>query len=192
MNSTTWTGVFPAVNTQLHQDQSLDLAASARHWEAQIEVGVSGLIVCGSLGENQCLQPDEKRTVVKHAVEVAAGRVPVVSGVAEMNTQAAIRYMQDCEKLGASGFMIMPPMVYKGDARETQQWFRTLAKATPLSWMLYNNPRRLPHRCHAGDVRRARRRPEPARHQRKQRQHPPHHGIAQSCRQSLPDFHGGG
>ena len=75
MNQNTWTGVFPAVTTQLHQDQSLDLAASALHWQAQIDVGVSGLIVCGSLGENQCLQPDEKRAVVKHAVEVAAGRV---------------------------------------------------------------------------------------------------------------------
>jgi len=140
MNPSTWSGVFPAVLTQLHADQSLDLAASARHWQAQIDVGVAGLIVCGSLGENQCLQPEEKRAVVKHAVEVAAGRVPVVSGVAEMNTQAAISYMQDCEKLGASGFMVMPPMVYKTDPRETQHWFRTLAKATPLSWMLYNNP----------------------------------------------------
>ena len=140
MTSHSWSGVFPAVLTQLHQDQSLDLAASARHWQAQIDVGVAGLIVCGSLGENQCLQPEEKRTVVKHAVEVAAGRVPVISGVAEMNTRSAISYMQDCEKIGASGFMIMPPMVYKSDPRETQQWFRTLAQATPLSWMLYNNP----------------------------------------------------
>jgi len=64
----------------------------------------------------------------------------VISGVAEMSTRAAISYLHDCEKLGTSGFMIMPPMVYKSDPRETQHWFRTLAKATPLSWMLYNNP----------------------------------------------------
>ena len=112
MNLPKWTGVFPAVVTQMHEDQSLDLAASARHFEALIESGVSGLIVCGSLGENQCLQPDEKCAVVKCAVETARGRVPVLSGVAEMSTQAATRYMQDCEKLGASGFMIMPAMVY--------------------------------------------------------------------------------
>ena len=136
----TWSGVFPAVVTQMHQDQSLDLPASARHWEALIESGVSGLIVCGSLGENQTLLPEEKRAVVRHAVEVAAGRVPVVSGVAETSTRAALDYMRDCEALGARGFMIMPPMVYKSDARETEHWFRTLAKATPLSWMLYNNP----------------------------------------------------
>jgi 4-hydroxy-tetrahydrodipicolinate synthase len=140
MNPFTWHGVFPAVTTQLHQDQSLDLDASARHFEALIDSGASGLIVCGSLGENQTLLPDEKRAVVKRAIEVAAGRLPVISGVAEMSTQAAITYMQDCEKLGISGFMIMPPMVYKTDPLETQHWFRTLAQATPLSWMLYNNP----------------------------------------------------
>jgi 4-hydroxy-tetrahydrodipicolinate synthase len=140
MNPFTWHGVFPAVTTQLHQDQSLDLDASARHFEALIDSGASGLIVCGSLGENQTLLPDEKRAVVKRAIEVAAGRLPIISGVAEMSTQAAITYMQDCEKLGISGFMIMPPMVYKTDPLETQHWFRTLAQATPLSWMLYNNP----------------------------------------------------
>ncbi len=135
-----WTGVFPAVVTQMHQDQSLDLDASAKHFEALIDSGVAGLIVCGSLGENQCLQPDEKRAVLKCAIDTARGRIPVLSGVAEMSTRAAIDYMQDGEKFGASGFMIMPPMVYKSDARETEHWFRTLAKATPLPWMLYNNP----------------------------------------------------
>jgi 4-hydroxy-tetrahydrodipicolinate synthase len=135
-----WSGVFPAVVTQLHEDQSLDLPASARHFEALINSGISGLIVCGSLGENQCLQPDEKRAVLKCAIETAKGRIPVVSGVAEMSTRAAIQYMQDGEQLGAAGFMVMPPMVYKSDPRETEHWFRTLAKATPLPWMLYNNP----------------------------------------------------
>ncbi|WP_395731104.1 dihydrodipicolinate synthase family protein [Prosthecobacter sp.] len=135
-----WSGVFPAVVTQMHQDQSLDLPSSARHFEALIQSGISGLIVCGSLGENQCLQPDEKRAVLKCAIDTAKGRIPVVSGVAEMSTRAAIQYMQDGEKLGAAGFMVMPPMVYKSDARETEHWFRTLAKATPLPWMLYNNP----------------------------------------------------
>ncbi len=135
-----WTGVFPAVVTQLHQDQSLDLPASALHFEALIQSGISGLIVCGSLGENQCLQPDEKRAVLQCAIDTARGRIPVVSGVAEMSTCAAIQYMQDGEQLGAAGFMIMPPMVYKSDPRETEHWFRTLAKATPLPWMLYNNP----------------------------------------------------
>lgn len=135
-----WTGVFPAVVTQLHEDQSLDLVGTARHFEALIDSGVSGLIVCGSLGENQTLQPDEKRAVLRCAVETAKGRVPVLSGVAEMSTEAAIQYLRDGGKLGAAGFMIMPAMVYKADRREVMHWFRTLAAATPLPWMLYNNP----------------------------------------------------
>lgn len=135
-----WTGTFPAVTTQFHQDQSLDLAGTARHIELLIESGVSGIIVNGSLGENQTMLPDEKRAVVKCAVETARGRVPVLSGVAEMSTLTATLYMQDCEKLGAAGFMVMPAMVYKADNAEVVHWFRTLAKATPLPWMLYNNP----------------------------------------------------
>lgn len=135
-----WTNVFPAVVTQLKRDQSLDLKATARHFEVLIDSGVSGLIVCGSLGENQSLAPEEKRAVVQCALDVSAGRVPVLSGVAELNTRAAIEYLHDVERLGAQGFMIMPAMVYKADAREAMHWFRTLAKATRLPWMLYNNP----------------------------------------------------
>jgi len=135
-----WQGVFPAVTTQLRKDQSLDLGATARHLEALIESGVAGLIVCGSLGENQTLDPEEKCHVVKRAVEVAKGRVPVLSGVAESSTAAACRYVRDCGKLGADGFMLMPAMIYKGDPRETMAHFRTVARATGRPIVIYNNP----------------------------------------------------
>jgi len=135
-----WTGVFPACTTQLKRDQSLDLPATARHLEALTESGISGLVMCGSLGENQTLEPDEKRAVVGCAVVTARGRVPVLSGVAESSTAAAIRYVRDVEKLGASGVMLMPPMSYKGDARETLAYFRAVAKGGGLPVMIYNNP----------------------------------------------------
>lgn len=135
-----WTGVFPAVTTQFKNDGSLDLAATAAHWEALIRSGVSGLIVCGSLGENQSLDPEEKRRIVEAAVKHSGGRVPVLSGVAECSTAAACRYVADCEKLGAAGFMIMPAMVYKADPAETMAYYRAVAAATGLPWMLYNNP----------------------------------------------------
>jgi dihydrodipicolinate synthase/N-acetylneuraminate lyase len=138
--TTIWSGVFPAVTTQFHKDQSLDLPGTARHLEALVASGVNGLVMCGSLGENQTLDPEEKRAVVKCALEVAGNRVPVVSGVAETSTQAAMRYMRDCERLGVGGFMVMPPMVYKPDAREALQFFRTVGPSTRLPWMLYNNP----------------------------------------------------
>jgi 4-hydroxy-tetrahydrodipicolinate synthase len=135
-----WQGVFPAVTTQFHKDLSLDLDGFSRHLEALIDSGVAGLIVCGSLGENQSLDPDEKRAVLKRAIEVAKGRLPVLSGVAETSTKAACRYVADGEKMGASGYMVMPAMVYKADAAEAENHFRKVAAATGLPWMLYNNP----------------------------------------------------
>lgn len=135
-----WQGVFPAVTTQFHKDLSLDLDGFSRHLEALIDSGVAGLIVCGSLGENQSLDPEEKRAVLKRAIEVAKGRLPVLSGVAETSTKAACRYVADGEKMGASGYMVMPAMVYKADAAEAENHFRKVAAATGLPWMLYNNP----------------------------------------------------
>ena len=135
-----WSGVFPAVTTQFHENQALDLAGTERHLAALLDAGVCGLIVCGSLGENQTLDPGEKRQVVELAIRVAAKRVPVLSGVAEMSTAAACRYVRDCEQLGADGFMVMPAMVYKADGREALNHFRRVAAATGLPWMLYNNP----------------------------------------------------
>jgi dihydrodipicolinate synthase/N-acetylneuraminate lyase len=135
-----WSGVFPAVTTQFRKDLSFDLDATSRHWEVLIASGVAGLIVAGSLGENQTLDPAEKRSLVAEAVKVAAGRVPVLSGVAEMCTAAACQYVRDCQRLGASGFMVMPAMVYKADPAESMNHFRKVAAATDLPWMLYNNP----------------------------------------------------
>jgi dihydrodipicolinate synthase/N-acetylneuraminate lyase len=135
-----WSGVFPAVTTQLKKDQSLDLSAQAKHLEVLIDSGVSGLVICGSLGENQTLLPAEKRTVVRHAIEVAKDRVPVVSGVAESSTRAAVEYVQDVQKLGAAGVMLMPPMSYKGDPRESMTYLRAVARQGGLNVMIYNNP----------------------------------------------------
>lgn len=140
MNKPKWRGVFPAVTTQLKRDESLDLDATLRHVGALMDSGVNGLVILGSLGENQSLGPEEKRQVVEATVKAVRGRVPVLSGVAENSTSAACAYVRDCEKLGASGFMLMPAMVYKGDPRETMAHFRTVAKVTSLPIMIYNNP----------------------------------------------------
>jgi 1-pyrroline-4-hydroxy-2-carboxylate deaminase len=135
-----WTGIFPAVTTQIRRDQSLDLEATARHLEVLIASGVSGLVMLGSLGENTALEPEEKRQVVQMAVEVSRGRVPVLSGVAECSTAAACRYAREVERLGADGLMVLPAMVYKADARETVAHFRAVARSTGLPILCYNNP----------------------------------------------------
>jgi 1-pyrroline-4-hydroxy-2-carboxylate deaminase len=135
-----WTGVFPAITTQLKRDGSLDLDATARHAEVLLGSGVTGIIALGSLGENQPFTGGEKRRVVAALVEAVNGRVPVLSGVAETSTAEACGYIRDCEALGADGFMVMPAMLYKGDPRETMAHFRATAKATGLPIMIYNNP----------------------------------------------------
>src|SRR5262245_42256268 len=135
-----WSGVFPAITTQMQKDGSLDLDATATHAEALIKSGVSGLIFLGSLGENQPMTGDEKRRVIEAMVKVVSGRVKVLSGVAETSTAEAIRYVRDVERLGANGVMLMPAMLYKGDSDETMAHFRAVAKSTGLPIMIYNNP----------------------------------------------------
>lgn len=136
-----WSGVFPAITTHLKRDGSLDLDGTARHLEALIQSGVAGIVMLGSLGENQSLEPEEKRAVIELAVRTVKGRVPVLSGVAETSTPAAIRYVRDGERLGLDGFMLMPAMIYKTpDPRETLAHFRAVARATGLPIMIYNNP----------------------------------------------------
>jgi len=140
MSKPYWSGVFPAITTQLKKDQSLDLEATARHAEVLIRSGVNGIVFLGSLGENQALTADEKRILMKAMIEAVAGRVKVLSGVAETSTAEAIRFTRDIEKMGADGIMLMPSMLYKGDPRETIAHFRAVAKSTGLPIMLYNNP----------------------------------------------------
>ena len=135
-----WSGVFPAITTQLHKDGSIDLDATATHAEVLIASGIKGLIFLGSLGENQPMSGEEKRRVMEAMVKVVKGRVAVLSGVAETSTAEAVRYVRDMEKLGADGVMLMPAMLYKGDTDETLAHFRTVAKSTGLPIMIYNNP----------------------------------------------------
>jgi 1-pyrroline-4-hydroxy-2-carboxylate deaminase len=140
MQQADFRGVFPAVTTQMLQDQSIDWKSQANHLEVLIDSGIHGLILCGSLGENQALLPAEKRAVVQHAIEVSAGRVPVLSGVAEMSTAASREYLKDLESLGADGAMVLPAMVYKADSHEVMSYFRTVAGSTTLPIIVYNNP----------------------------------------------------
>lgn len=135
-----WRGVFPAVCTQFRPDYSLDIPATLKHIDAMLGAGVHGFVMLGSVGENTTLEPGEKRELLKAAIDHIGKRVPVLTGVAEYTTAQACRWVADAAKLGADGLMVMPPMVYMSDARETMTHFRTVAKATDLPIMVYNNP----------------------------------------------------
>jgi len=135
-----WSGVFPAVTTQFRADQSLNFDATSAHIRRLVNAGVDGLIMLGTIGESTTLEPEEKRDVLKAALEVAGDRIPVLSGVTENSTAAACRFAADAEKIGVDGLMVLPAMVYKSDPRETIAHFRAVAKASSLPVMVYNNP----------------------------------------------------
>ena len=135
-----WHGVYPAVTTEFHADQSLDLPATSRHIDSLIKSGVHGMIVLGTVGENCSLDLAEKMAVIKAAKEVIAGRVPLLTGVAETTTAGACRFAIEAQKAGVDGLMVLPAMVYKADGAEAMAHFRAVAKATNLPIMIYNNP----------------------------------------------------
>lgn len=135
-----WTGVFPAVTTKLRPDGSVDLPATQSSIERLVESRVSGIIVLPMLGENASLLPEERESVIRAAKEVVAGRVPLLSGLAEISTHNATRSARLYESYGAEGLMVFPSLAYMTDVRETAEWFKAIAAASALPIMIYNNP----------------------------------------------------
>ncbi|OAE69792.1 dihydrodipicolinate synthase family protein [Achromobacter insolitus] len=136
-----WQGVFPAVTTKLKPDFSLDLEAIRLGLERLIENGVGGVVMMGMVGENAQLSPEEKMEVLRTAVDTVRGRVPVISGVAETGTARAAAFAQEAARIGVNGLMVFPGLTYKSDARETVAFYCSVARASALPILLYNNPR---------------------------------------------------
>ncbi|HEX7389508.1 MAG TPA: dihydrodipicolinate synthase family protein [Acidiphilium sp.] len=138
--ATGWQGILPAATTQFSEDMAPDLRQTQRVQDALIKDGVDGLVVLGTVGENNSLTIDEKLRVLAATVEIVAGRVPVIAGVSEFDSRRAVEYARGAEKAGVSGLMVLPPMVYVPRTEELIAHFRTIAQATALPIMLYNNP----------------------------------------------------
>jgi 4-hydroxy-tetrahydrodipicolinate synthase len=135
-----WNGVFPAMLTPFLSDDRLDLDLFAVNLRAQLEAGVDGIVVGGSLGEASTLSGQEKKLLLEFAIRVVNGQVPVILNIAEGSTREAIQQSLSAEKWGAAGLMLLPPMRYKSDHRETVVFFKSVAEATGLPIMIYNNP----------------------------------------------------
>ena len=135
-----WKGVFPAVTTKFNDDDEIDFKAFDKNIEAQIEAGVKGIIIGGSLGEASVLSDSEKVDLLRHTVKTVNKRAYVVLNIAEQTTKAALQCAANALKYGADGVMMLPPMRYKADEAETIQYFAEVAKSTPLPIMIYNNP----------------------------------------------------
>jgi 4-hydroxy-tetrahydrodipicolinate synthase len=134
-----WTGVYTAITTKMDARQEVDLAGVRADVAFQIEAGVDGIICCGSIGEASTLTADEKMAIAGAVKEAAGGR-PVLLTVAEDSTRAAAALAERAAAAGMDGLMLLPAMRYVSDRRETIQHFRTVARATGLPIMVYNNP----------------------------------------------------
>ncbi len=137
---TVWSGVFPAVATKLHRDGAIDLAATQSGIDRLIGAGVSGVIVLPMLGENASMTAAEQESVVRAAHEAVAGRVPLLSGLAEITTANAVAAARRYQAAGAAGLMAFPSLAYRTDPRETAAWYQAIAAASDLPVMIYNNP----------------------------------------------------
>ena len=140
MSSFKWSGVFPALTTKFASDGSLDWAAMQTHLDFQLDAGVHGLVILGSLGENSTLDDQEKAEMVRFFANADRRGRPLVVTIAECSTRRACAFAAECESAGADGFMLLPPMRYQGSSRETVTYLKRVAGATSLPIMLYNNP----------------------------------------------------
>ncbi len=135
-----WKGVFPALLTPFTKEDKLDLDMFEKNLAAQVEAGIHGIIIGGSLGEASTITDKEKEELVEFSVEYLNGKIPVILNIAESVTSAAIQQVENARKWGVDGIMLLPPMRYKSDDRETIHYFKSVANSTELPIMIYNNP----------------------------------------------------
>ncbi len=140
MNNFTWKGIFPALTTKFTANDELDLPLFEKNLNAQVAAGIHGIILGGTLGEASVLSVDEKERLVKFAIEKLKGKLPVILNIAEGSTKEALRQAALGKSWGVDGLMLLPPMRYKSDHRETVTYFKTIADSTDLPIMIYNNP----------------------------------------------------
>jgi len=140
MNTISWIGVYPALLTPFKENDEVDYSIFEANITAQLNAGVDGIIVAGSLGEASTLSTAEKFDVLKYAIKMVNGRVPVILNIAEPTTKEALVLAKGAEEIGAAGLMLLPPMRYKADDRETLAYMTSVAQSTSLPIMVYNNP----------------------------------------------------
>ena len=135
-----WEGIMPAVTTKFTTKDTLDLAMFSQNIKAQVDAGVHGIVLGGTLGEASTLEDSEKRTLTTETVKIVAGKIPVMINIAEQTTKGAIDAANKAEEDGASGLMMLPPMRYSAGDREVLEYFKAVANNSSLPIMVYNNP----------------------------------------------------
>lgn len=135
-----WQGIYPAITTKFTEDGAIDFEGFEYNLEKQIEAGIHGIVVAGTLGESSTLSDREKLEILDSASKVADNRIPVILNIQESSTAKAVEATRQAQKRGADGIMLLPPMLYSADDREVVQFLSTVAESTDLPILVYNNP----------------------------------------------------
>lgn len=135
-----WKGVYPAITTKFTDEDKLDMDLFTKNMNEQIEAGIDGIVLGGTLGEASTLTQSEKAVLVSETQKIVADKIPVILNIAEQSTSEAIKIVKEAEQNGIDGFMLLPPMRYAADSSETVEYFKSVANSTKLPIMIYNNP----------------------------------------------------
>ena len=135
-----WNGIYPALTTKFTTDDKLDIPLYLKNIEAQINSGIHGCVIAGSLGEASTLSQKEKISLLDATIAHVDGRIPVVMNLAEQSTAKAVKAAQNAQESGADGLMMLPPMRYLADSYETVEFYKSVANSCDLPIMVYNNP----------------------------------------------------
>jgi len=132
MQAFQWKGVFPALLTPFTKDDTIDFDLFKISLQAQIDAGVDGIILGGSLGEASTLTNEEKKELFNCAKQYLPEGFPIIINIAEQTTKTAVALAEDAEKYGADGLMLLPPMRYGSDDHETLEFFKSVSHNTAL------------------------------------------------------------
>jgi len=135
-----WEGVYPAMLTPFTKEDAIDFDLFKLNLNTQLDAGIDGIVMGGSLGEASTLLNSEKWELLRFSKQAMNRSVPAIVNIAEQSTRVAVETARDAASNGADGLMLLPPMRYKADTRETLEYFKTIAASTDLSIMIYNNP----------------------------------------------------
>ena len=139
MKAKIFSGVIPALMTPCKDDRTPDFDALVRKGKELVEIGMSAVVYCGSMGDWPLLTDEQRMEGVKRLVKAG---VPVIVGTGAVNTASAVAHAAHAQKVGAKGLMVIPRVLSRGSVLAAQKnHFKAILSAAPdLPAVIYNSP----------------------------------------------------
>ena len=138
MSAFAWRGSFAIPMTPYDQDDRIDEGILRDEIQFCVECGVGGLVVPVMVSEFRLLSEDERRLMIRVAVEEAAGRVPVVANCAAVNTPLAVSYARYAQEMGADAIVAMPPYIFALDYDTVHAYYQAISDAVDIPVWIQN------------------------------------------------------